>query len=344
MKSTIQPSLAHVLRQISWEQQLCRPEEWEYGLGNIPYPMNYWATHFTYVNEVVKSDVLPFEFDRTLNGTCLLSSTPLGAKSYELLATMPNTALFDWSEDMKLIAEIAKGLDLLNVRFSGAPMMPIAPSGVREGELINTFATRLREAARKKKHCDKVSDRRKEQRLLAMRWDRLFQRLTQNHPWRIGLGVSVHYQDHQIAQIDITKASNHCEALMNLIGQSNYLCSLVGHAWKRIYVSETGYKTQLWLIFDGSRPPCIELLETSIRESWQCASEGRGDLSFVRYPPTSMEQLHWQVKSSILAMIYLRLPCLQNFPQFVLSDPPRKQGRLPKTGHLSYSHKSSSAV
>lgn len=278
------------------------------------------------LDDIMRKRNLPFQFDRTLKGVTYTVSQPLAQRIVSLISGLPVLCSphHEPAEDIKLIVAIVQQLGLTSTLFSGYPSAYIGLSEVREGELLNTFVHRLRDAAAKASFSNAVKQRKSESTQMGSRWERLYTRLLENHGSICALKVELRHQADPGRAMTLQDASQQLSALLNAVATDECLRQSVGYAWKRLYSSEVGYRTKLWLLFNSFQVGDIRWPYDRILEHWESITLGKGDEYFEGQVPMWADQLRSDIKLSIQAMSIWRLSNHGRIPQMGLSDMPPK--------------------
>jgi len=328
-------------------------------IGNSEY-LSCMELEELFVDRVAKSTDLPFVFDKTLDGTVLKKVNPLGSLFYDLLRRYNGIAVnpdktnpclifpvpakfitfnfykhckYEVSENLKILRAIAT--DLLNiVNFTGNPMQNLTPDyRLLEGELINSFVIRLRDAAKQKSFKKKLAERKKESTQNVTKTKRYIARLHENSLGLYGVPMVICYESQYANSITIKESDAHLMKFLESFETYSGNDSPVGWWWKREYIKELGYRYYLILFFDGQKTPNNPTeIQSFFGEHWRSVTGNRGAY-FI--PPVGSEQtlfmpgnslgsLLLNIQSRLMRDIFLRLKLDLQFAHFGM-------GKLPKS-------------
>lgn len=269
-----------------------------------------------FVEKVAKSADLPFVFDKTMKGTVLKKQNQLGTLFYQLLrlqnGLLVNADGANWgfippanfkiqysdkrhsyeiSENVKILNSAASGMDLNRANFTGHPMSKLTADGLLEGELINSFAIRLREAAKQKRFKAKLAERKKEPTQSFTKTKRYIDRLYANNPALLGVRLVICYENQYLNPIMLSKSHGHLMRFLQEIKTGLEGYSPVGWWWKREYMTEVGYRYYLILFFDGNKilnnPTDIQAV---FGEHWRSVTKNQGTSFIPQIPNRDYER------------------------------------------------------
>jgi hypothetical protein len=261
-------------------------------------PLIYLELVEEFVDVVSKSTGLPFVFEKTLEGTILKKTNRLGALFYNLLRrphcinrVFNKFNGYKVSENFIVKESIASDLKLACVSFTGNPRSEIAP-GVFEGELINSFAIRLREATQRKCFRKKVAERKKESTQSFTKSKRYIDRLKENTPSIYGVHMVVCYQTEYASSITLEQSHTHLIKFLELFEKDSVQGLPVGWWWKREYLTEVSYRYHLILFFDGQKTTYDPKgLEYFLGREWAAVTKERGLLIIPPFPESGRQHL-----------------------------------------------------
>jgi|GEM_PF-1863658 len=324
-----------------------------------------------FVDCVAKSKELPFVFEKTLNGTTLKKENRLGKLFYELLSFHDETANPDgrnrhsrspttfktskgWeyknyevSENLQILHSVAAALDLGRANFNYNPMSEMGDPGLLEGELINSFVTRLREATKQKSVITKLAERKKSASQCFTKTKRYLDRLFANCPDLFGVHMVLCYENIDVDHpLSLKESHGHLIKFLEILETGSDKESLVGWWWKREYMTELGYHHHLILFFDGN---AMRYDPNAIRrfyeEEWGSVTRNKG-YSFKPLEPDngqrSRETTHRlmplvsMMQRMVLRDIFLKLKKHQKLDHLGMGKLPKSVEEMPpQTGHTS---------
>lgn len=294
----------------------------------MPWPLGAMPLIESFVANAIKTTDLPFVFDKTLAGTELLRTNPLGREIYPLLG-MPyrlEIPKYEASEHAKLFLSVAERLSLAKATISNNPMAIVSADGVREGEVLNALVIRLRDAAGKKDFQHNLDQRRIDCKQWTSRAQRLTQRLVENHPGLCMFAADLQYQPNLTSEIRLRDAANHFENYLARF--ESYLGpeALVGHMWFRNYLPEVAYRTQLYCFVAPHRMQDFQGVVIRLADLWSEVTQRQG-MAIVPWQPSPVtEQVVSAIKQAIMSNAYLRLAeGRQDMDHIGTSDIPNKQ-------------------
>jgi hypothetical protein len=256
-----------------------------------------------FVESVAKSKELPFVFDKSMEGTIIKKGNRLGELFYDLLVQQnvspanlnsylvstnfkiraishpPYTPRYEESENLKVLASVAEALNLNHANFTGNPMSKISNEGLLEGELINSFVTRLREAMKRKSFKARAAERKKESSQSFTKTKRYIDRLCTNNPGSLyGVRMVIYYSEKYAKSITLEGSHTHLMSFLETSGTDLTSYSPIGWWWKREYMTELSYYYSVILFFDIVKNPYNEILIKEVYDRhWSSVTEGRGE-------------------------------------------------------------------
>lgn len=327
-------------------------------------PIAYMDAVEQFVESVAKSEELPFIFDKNFEGITLKKPNNLGELFYNLLKqhnknvvnpsefktinVLSNTFRirysyqvrhkYEISENMEILYDVASNLNLNIANFTGNPMLKITNDGLLEGELINSFVTRLREATKRKSFKTKVDERKKESSQSFNKTKRYIERLHANSLYLNGVRMVICYQNQYANSISLAESNVHLMKFLDAFETDSTLGSPVGYWWKREYMSETSYRYYLIVFFNTTYDQTQ--MHNAYNSYWSSITGGQG-LYFIPGVPDRdhqrcnampllqggyMDGLH-SISSSIQRMfmrdIFLRLERNRKFDYFGMDKLPK---------------------
>ncbi len=236
-----------------------------------------------FVKQVSQSNEMAFIFGETPSGCHLKKTNPLGQLFYELLIpatvtvhrpygqkhylkfpmssethlTPRLTQLPDWcqyvkSEYLKHVDRIVCDLRLGKAEFTGNPMHEIA-KGLNEGQLINSFIIRVREACKSPDFKSSLTRRKKASEEAFRQTEDYIKGLQTKMPalYAIPLVLGYPYANNQEA-VTLEASTHHLQQFLENCQADPNLQAPVGWWWKRECLTELGYRYALFFFFDGS--------------------------------------------------------------------------------------------
>ena len=304
MANLTKPTTRDALDSIWWDYRYPGDLQWVHSQDiQNEQPIAYWEAVEQFVESIAKSTEPAFVFNKNFAGTTLKKSHRLGKLFYDLLGlhnkNIVNSSEFkpynpefsntfrirynysvrnkyEVSENMKIFYTVASDLNLHLAHFTGNPMSKISNDGlVLEGELINSFVTRLREATKRKSFKTKVEDRKKESSQNFIKTKRYVERLHANNPLCFyGVRMLMCYYNQYADSISLTKSNAHLMKFLDALETDSTLGSLVGYWWKREYMTETGYRYYLIVFFNIDYDQT--LIHNISNNYWSSITENQG--------------------------------------------------------------------
>lgn len=367
------PTTRDALESIWWDYHY----PFTNGHGNISWILSqdilneespdYLETVEHFIDSIAKSSELPFIFDKNLAGITLKKPNNLGEQFYKLLGLQnkqivnpgefkPNSAhpntfkirygysirhKYQVSENMEILYFFASELNLNHVYFTGNPMSKITNDGLLlEGELINSFVTRLREATNRKSFKTKVDERKKESSQNFSKTKRYIERIHANNPFCLyGVRMVICYQNQYASSISLAESNARLMKFLDAFETDSQLGSPVGYWWKREYMSETGYRYYLIVFFNSNYDRTQ--IYANYNDHWSSITQNKG-LSFIPNVPDrdyqrcnvipllqsgyidSLNSILSSIQRMFMRDIYLRLESHQKLDYFGM-------GKLPKS-------------
>lgn len=288
--------------------------------------ITYLEVREKFVDSVAKKGALPpFIFDRSLQETTLKKKNRLGKLFYNLSAMNAEnrviTSQFDpnlpyeVSENSKILSEVANQLSFNDITFTGNPMSKINTAGLLEGDLINTFVDRLRDAIERKAFQTKVAERKKDSTQCFKETKSFIEHLNANNLDLYGVPMVFCYRMELASAIKLADSDYHLKTFLKALETDSAPNSAIGWCWKREYITELSYCYHLVLFFGSSRifynPPS---LQDTYRNYWNAATAGQGACFIPRIPdielygyPYSFPGLLSEIQRMLMRDIFLRL-------------------------------------
>jgi hypothetical protein len=326
-----------------------------------------------FVECAAKSTELPFELDKTLDGAILKKVNRPGELFYDLLrqqnanvgipgAGNPYFSSFkiqnfdrlpfgyEVSEYASTLHFVASQLNLNRAYFMGDPMSKIA-EGLREGELINSLVTRLREAIKRKNFKTRMAERKKESTQNFTKSKRYLDRLYANSPYLYGVRMFLCYRGGDEGPLTLEESDKHLMKFLEPFETRPTTGSPVGWWWKREYMSEVSYRYHLIFLFDGQKKPYDPTLINLYSRHWVSVTGGEGTyvtplvaewghqpsetgLSQPQYPD-NWQSLLSSMQRMLMRDVYLRLKRSQKIDHFGMGKMPRLVNAMPLTDRYS---------
>ena len=330
-----------------------------------------------FVESVAISDVLPFVFDKFQGEWILKEKNYLGELFYGLLRLqneivinsgdvkpflkfsttfkirncdrkLPAEYKYEVSENSKILSAVASNLNLKRANFSGNPMSTMGIEGLLEGELINSFVIRLREATNRESFKKKVAERNKKSTQSFTKAKRYIERLYANYPALFCVRIAVCYKEQYENMMLLEKSAHYLTKFLEAFETDLNLGSPVGWFWKREYITEVGYRYYLFVFFDGQKtlydPMNIQFVYGSY---WQSVTGNQGTYFIPPVPEMvykhsgtelpgqgysdSLESVLSSIKCMFMRDILLRLERTEGFDHFGIGKLPRSANYKPAT-------------
>lgn len=292
--------------------------------------------------ELVKKTKGPvFSFEKTIQGTKLLSESSLAKRFYELLS-FPSGKIpegFEPSENVNILRETIKRLNLQSLELSGNPMSVVGQSGVLEGEIVNSLITRLRESITSKSYKTAFEERKRLCFQAVHGTRRKIKRIVENRSVFIvrmdcscppdGSGVR------PLAEMQELHGR-----FIQSIQSDPALRALLGVWWLRDFLSEIGHRYHSVIIFDAANGPNGLNVAPTVGDHWNSVTDGKG-ICFQHFPcqdnyrswgagylpaysPNEIEILLHSTKMMLSRDLYLRPKLWQKSPHFGMLQLPQQ--------------------
>ncbi|MCK5921640.1 MAG: hypothetical protein KAG66_11915 [Methylococcales bacterium] len=283
------------------------------------------------VEHLTKSKQEAVKFETTIHGKNCLGVTPVGDALYRSLlqphrfVTPPRQQL---SEGLNAWEGVGQRIFGSTPIFQGNPMLPMNAQGVIEGELLNAFLIRLREATGRTLRQSERSLRRKDAQQAYNAKTKLVDRLKEHHPGLFGLSVALMYSQDYAGKVRLKDSAEHLQKLIDALKGDPWFGKSVGFMWTRHFLSEAGYRYNFVLLFDPEMTPVHTLNGSYVLQEWQASTKGAGlDYVLPDFFRNADELLH-EIKCAKAAAQFIRLIPDEKFPHFGVSE-------LPSTKSLS---------
>ncbi|ASF45231.1 hypothetical protein [Methylovulum psychrotolerans] len=259
-----------------------------------------------FVENVAKSTDLPFTFEKTLQGTDLKKENRLGKLFYEMLrlqnATEANQGWsnkhlitfktrnfvqhkYEVSENLNILYAVAGELNLHIATFCYDPLSKMG-EGLLEGELINSFVTRLRETTKRKNFKSKIAERKKESSQSFTKTKRYISRLYANNPSLHGERMAICYRNEFANSITPSESNGHLMQFLAALETDSMLGSPSGWWWKREYMTEVSFRYDLIVFFNRAVPPMYD----TYSQHWNSVTRNRGLCFIPPIPPRDFQR------------------------------------------------------
>ncbi len=292
--------------------------------------------------ELVKKTKGPvFSFEKSIQGTSLLSQSVLAKRFYELLSNPSGKipAGFEQSENVNILGETIKSLNLQNIEFSCDPMTVVGQGGVLEGEIVNSLITRLRESTISKSYKTAFEERKRLCFQAVHGTRRKIKRVVDNRSVFIvrmdcfcppdGSGVR------PLAEMQELHGR-----FMQAVKSDPALSALLGVWWLRDFLSEIGHRYHSVIIFDAANGPNGLNVAPTVGAHWNSVTDGKGICCqhfpcqdnyrswgaglLPAYSSNGIEMLLHSAKLMLSRDLYLRPKQWQKFPHFGMLQLPQQ--------------------
>lgn len=292
-----------------------------------------------FLERVVKSSDLPFTIKKSFDGVTVGKTSALAKRFNALPFEGSEPPRYEVSEFSKVFRKVWVDLHLASVQFTGNPLSGITSDGLLEGELVNTFTLRLREAANKKSVKDAVDQRKRLTLQSVNDFKRYIARLAENNPClqavRVDFGFGPEYAKSILPQ----------EAwglVQKLIDVFEYDCDirLDGFWFKREFLSEIGCRYHFVIAYRGYPYSGAEIpLLQAITNHWKVITASRGTFLSHAYDPQNCRSigvgsvydpniLFRAIKLMIDRDVFLRLTPIKFVPDYGMGLLPKKTKSL----------------
>lgn len=292
---------------------------------------------FKFVEMVIKTERIPFEFTKSMMGTTLKRTNKLGSIFYELLKFPKGISppKYEPSEYSKVISAAWFQLNLDRVYFTGNPLSILNHDGLREGELINSFIILLRESIKSVAFRRKVKERKDYSTQTFNKSKRYVERLLSNNPGLFAMRFDLTHED----ETSIEKSTRQMCKLTDTFEWNSNLGFPVGWWWKREFLSEIGYRIHLIVFFNVHNTLCDQALALTVAEHWQSIANGRctclnlsdyaanhktWGAGYLQHPyQGNLEALLYSVKLMLGRDEFLRIEQDKKYPHWVMGELPK---------------------
>jgi len=291
------------------------------------------------------SALQPFIFDRSLEGITLKKENPLGKLFYKLLVINnnfidKNINLFifyknyELSEKANILLELASHLKFNEIIFTNNPITQSNNEGLREGDLINTFVSRLREASEKKYFKTKVAQRKKNSTQYFKKTKSFIDSFNTEQVDIYGIHVVLCYQTEPAKNMTLDRSADHINKFIKELSTDLTPNSPIGWWWKREYVTEISYCYHLIIFFNVKKITSnLETLQDYYCNYWNIATANQGiyfrplikNIDPQNQPQIYFNGLDWlllQMKNMLMRDIFMRLKSTKNITHFDMGKLP----------------------
>lgn len=277
------------------------------------------------VEQNAKSEQRAVKFKTTVLGKWCLGFTLVGEALYQILlkphrfGCPPN---HQFSEPLNLWGEVLHEILDQHACFLGHPIRPMNDQGVTEGELVGAMSTRLGECVRRKAHQLAREERKKDAQRLYTARTKLVSRLLAYHSGVFGMRVELMYREDYAEKIRVKDSAEHIQGFIEALKDDPWFGQSVGNFWSRSFLSEAGYRTTLFLLFDPNATPMHKIDGAYLLQQWEESTKGAG-LGFIRTDSFgNVDEILRYIECSKKAALYLRLKPNAKFPHFGMSELP----------------------
>lgn len=275
-----------------------------------------------------KFDQPAVRFETTIYGRHWLGYSRAGETLYQILlkpysfSPLPRQQL---SESLNLWQEVVPRIIGQHARFWGDPIRQMNDQGVTEGELINAVASGLAQGACRKAYQLAREQRKKEAQRIYTARTKLLSRLLAQYSGLYGIALELMYREEWAEKIREKEAAEHIEGLIEALQEDPWFGQAVGFYWTRNFISEAGYRTTLFLLFEPCSMPINMLNGRDVLQQWEEHTKGAGR-GFMRHGDTChIDEVLRYIECSKLASQYLRLKPDAKYPAFGISPLPEGQ-------------------
>lgn len=281
-----------------------------------------------FVEQNAKFEQPAVKFESTIYGRRWLGYSRAGENLYPIVRSptpfcpLPRQQL---SEALSLWQEVLPQILGTHALFLGNPFRSMNDQGVTEAELVNALASRLAEGACRKAYQLAREQRKKDAQRLYTARTKLLSHLLAQHSGVFGVGVELMYREDCAETIREKDAAEHIQGLIEALQEDPWFGHSIGHFWTRNFISEAGYRTTLFLLFDTHTMPISKIDGTEILQQWMEYTKGAGR-GFNRYGGIcQIDEVLRYVECSKLAAQYLRLKPDAKYPSFGMTPLPVSQ-------------------
>jgi hypothetical protein len=238
-------------------------------LPNAP-TINLISSTDNFVDQVINSKMPAFEIERTLNQTYCTNHSLISERFYQLMGqyqtcTIPKNIL---PENVKLFEEVLQQSGYYAIGLTGNPLTVISPTGMIEGEFVNSIIEQVRQGAKRKAIKTQKSARSRYSSNQFAKAKRMIDRCAEsfnNNIYVIRMDL-----DYGNNNIGVHKANEHIKAFTGgLDEQFNH--NVFGYLWDRSYWEATGYRHHFFLLLNAQ-----DIDTSGIQASWHRITSGEG--------------------------------------------------------------------
>lgn len=277
------------------------------------------------VEQNVKFEHPAVKFETSIYGRHCRGYTRAGEMLYPILLNpktlypLPKQQL---SEAIKLWQEVVPQILGQHASFYGDPVRPMNDQGVTEGELVNALGIRLAEGVRRKSHQLARDQRKKDAQRLCTTRTKLISQLLADHSGVFGMRLELMCREEYAEKIREKDSAEHLQGLIELLYDDPLFGQLIAYFWNRNFISEAGYRTTLFLLFDTHTTPFDKIDGSDVLQLWEERTKGSGH-GFIRQKGIcSVDEILRYIECSKLAAQYLRLKPDAKYPPFGISSLP----------------------
>lgn len=230
-----------------------------------------------FVELVKKTKGQVFSFEKSIQGTKLLSQSGLAKRFYELLSNPSGKipAGFEPSENVNILGETIKRLNLQKIEFSCDPMTVVGHGGVLEGEIVNSLVTRLRESITSKSYKTAFEERKRLCSQAVHGTRRQIKRVVDNRSVFIVRMDCFCPPDGSGAR-PLAEMEELYGRFMQAVKSDPALSALLGLWWFRDHWSEIGYRYHSIVIFDAVSGASGLNVAPTVGDHWNSVTDGKG--------------------------------------------------------------------
>ena len=302
---------------------------------------NLIAKH-DFVEQVSNTEGEVFTFEKTVSQVSLKKSSLLAPQLYEIdflcrWATPRNCLL---SDHFSLFDRTAIDLGFDNAQLTRNPLSSILKDGLLEGELLNTFVSRLRSGSKRKSFKVRADSWRQNLSKINHSFRRYVLRLYENNPNTYVHRLDIGYIPGSFDQSFRSELLSHIQQFTDRL-ESDFSESICGFWWKREFLSEIGYRYHLIIFSTTMNYFNAQALNNQIVACWNDIAQGNGKC----YTPVNYrnigigamgihsirEALLDSVKLMLKTQSYLILQPFQSFDNFGIGKLPKANPVMPNS-------------
>ena len=236
------------------------------------------AADLALIDAIDKNSTMPFQFNKTMNQIDLIKYSDIAAKSYAVLQARKykiELPQYERGIDTQAIDLIQKYLLIDPFRLTGQPLAFVNAGGLMEGELLNSFVSRLREFVKSKNFRINKNAQAKLINQSTTKVIRLIDRLQANCAGMYAILLTFTISESTNTMVDLKPSK---KLLENLVGQLSevYQAGLLGWFCKREYASNTGYRLNFVLFFNPQYVVYDDTTYQRICCIWESITAGSG--------------------------------------------------------------------